>query len=286
MGTALGNVRAMAGASAGEPLDRVQKALALVDREGLGLEVGPSHNPIAPKRQGFRVHTVDHLSADELRAKYQGHDVDLDAIEEVDFVWRGEPLPELVGGTARYDWIVASHVLEHIPDPVAFLDGCRRILRPGGVLSLILPDKRCCFDEYMPLTTTGDWLDAHHQGRTRPSPGQVFEHHADAVARQGRIAWPLGDAAPPNLVHDLATAADRWRRASDDEYIDSHLWRFVPASFRLLVQDLRDLGLTDLAIKRDWDTAGHEFHAVLGTGLPHIGRVDRLATLRQLARPG
>lgn len=270
-----------------EPLDRVEKALALVDRDGLGLELGPSHSPIAPKRQGYRVHTVDHLTAEELRAKYTGHPVDLQAIEEVDFVWHGEPLPELVGGTARYDWIVASHVLEHIPDPVAFLDGCARILRPGGVLSLILPDMRCCFDQYMPLTTTGQWLDAHHQGRMRPTPGQVFDHHADAIARQGRIAWPLGDPAAPNLVHELPIAADLWRRARDgDEYIDSHLWRFVPASFRLLVQDLRDLGLTELVIKRDWDTVGHEFHAVLGTGLPHIGRVDRLATLARLSRLG
>lgn len=270
-------------APAAAPLDRVEKALALVDRDGLGLEFGPSHSPVAAKRAGFRVHTVDHLSAEELRAKYAGHPVDLDAIEEVDFVWHGQPLPELVGGRDRYDWIVASHVIEHLPDPVGFLAGCADILRPGGVVSLIVPDTRCCFDCLGPLTTTGQVLDAHLQGRTRPTPGQVFDHHAGAVVRNDSLAWPLGTDAPPRLIHGMAEAIDFMRRAADtDEYIDVHLWRFVPESFRLVVQDLRDLGLIPFVIKRDWPTAGHEFHVTLGTGLPHIGRVDRLQALQAI----
>lgn len=271
-------------APAGATLDRVEKALALVDRDGLGLEIGPSHSPIAPKRAGFRVHTVDHLTAEELRAKYAGHPVDLGAIEDVDFVWHGEALPELVGGAGRYDWIVASHVIEHLPDPVGFLAGCAEVLRPAGVVSLIVPDTRCCFDCLGPITTTGQLLDAHLQGRTRPTPGQVFDHHADAVVRNDSLAWPLGTDAPPRAIHGMAEAADLWRRARDtDDYIDVHLWRFVPDSFRLVLQDLRDLELTPFVIKREWPTAGHEFHVTLGTGLPHIGRVDRLATLQAIA---
>lgn len=84
-------------------LSRIEKALIMVDRKGLGLEIGPSHNPIAPKKQGYTVHILDHASADELRTKYKGHDVNLENIEEVDFVWHGEHLQELIGKTSCYD---------------------------------------------------------------------------------------------------------------------------------------------------------------------------------------
>ena len=43
-------------------LDRVEKALAMVDRNGQGLEIGPSFSPMAPKREGFNVHVVDYLN--------------------------------------------------------------------------------------------------------------------------------------------------------------------------------------------------------------------------------
>ena len=90
----------------------------LLDKKGLGLEIGPSHNPIASKKNGFNVHILDHASATELRNKYQGHGVNLDNIEEVDFVWHGEALQGLIGKTGCYDWIIASHVIEHVPDLV------------------------------------------------------------------------------------------------------------------------------------------------------------------------
>lgn len=37
------------------------------------------------------------------------------------------------------DRVIATHVLEHVPDPVAALTEWARVIRPGGVLSLILP---------------------------------------------------------------------------------------------------------------------------------------------------
>ena len=37
------------------------------------------------------------------------------------------------------DRLIATHVLEHVPDPVSALQEWVRVIRPGGVLSLILP---------------------------------------------------------------------------------------------------------------------------------------------------
>jgi len=73
--------------------------------DGLGLEIGPSHRPIAPKKHGFNVQIVDYMSAEQLRAKYAdaGHGVEIENIEEVDFVWQGQPLPDFIGRTDCID---------------------------------------------------------------------------------------------------------------------------------------------------------------------------------------
>lgn len=269
------------------PLSREEKALAFVDREGVGLEVGPSHNPIAPKREGFRVHILDHLSADELRRKYEGHNVELSRIEEVDFVWNGERLPDLIGKKHYYDWVIASHVIEHIPDPISFLVGCEELLKPTGVLSLVVPDKRYCFDRLRPLSSTGELLDAFLQRRSRPTPGVIFDHLAHAVKRGDAIAWAAGDGRPLRFVHRFEEAAEAWERAQrTEEYADVHVWRFIPESFRLIVTDLRRLGLIRFAITGEVGTAGSEFHVALSSRARSDDPDERLGWLELIESGG
>lgn len=40
---------------------------------------------------------------------------------------------------ASADEILASHVIEHVPDAYEFLDECGRVLKPGGRLTLYFP---------------------------------------------------------------------------------------------------------------------------------------------------
>ncbi len=231
-------------------------------RKGPGLEIGPSFNPLARKADGFRVDILDHADAPALRAKYRNAGVNLDNIEEVDFVWRGEPLTETLGRRGWYDWIIASHVIEHTPDLVGFLIECQALLSETGRLILVVPDKRYCFDHFQSLSSTGDALDAHQLVRTRPSPGRVFDHHANAVSkgRRGVLAWHRHAPGPLRLIHDMAQARGAWRHAQGgDEYIDVHNWHFTPQSFRLVIDDLRELGLLELGVIEGPTGAGGEF---------------------------
>ncbi|HVA01221.1 MAG TPA: class I SAM-dependent methyltransferase [Terriglobia bacterium] len=41
---------------------------------------------------------------------------------------------------ASFDAVTTHHVVEHVPDPVALMAECRRILRPGGRLVMITPN--------------------------------------------------------------------------------------------------------------------------------------------------
>ena len=68
-------------------MDRREILQACLTLEQLGLEIGPLHNAICPKRDGWNVLIVDFQSADALRRAY-GRDpgVDVALIEEVDII--------------------------------------------------------------------------------------------------------------------------------------------------------------------------------------------------------
>lgn len=269
---------------------RERAVFHLIDKQGFGLEIGPSHNPIAPKKKGYKVQVLDHCSAEQLRAKYQGHGLNLDNIEEVDFVWQGQPLPELVGKTQCFDWIIASHVIEHIPDLISFFQQCEQLLKPNGVLSLVVPDKRYCFDYFQPLSTTGMLLDAYTQKRTRPSAGQVFDHFANAATANSAIAWsPDYRGGADALIHTVQQADAQWHKAiTTDEYIDVHCWRFTPESFALILSDINRLGLVGLGIQARFSTSGCEFYVSLGLSERQKDEFvfDRLSGLNAIARDG
>jgi hypothetical protein len=54
-----------------------------------------------------------------------------------------------------YDFVLASHVLEHVANPLRALLEWKRVLRPGGLLLVIVPDKRGTFDHRRPYTEFG-----------------------------------------------------------------------------------------------------------------------------------
>jgi predicted SAM-dependent methyltransferase len=236
----------------------------LINQDGKGLEIGPSHNPLAPKSKGFDVDIVDHLSTQELIAKYSSHNVDLSRIEKVDYVWVGGSLTELIGEKGKYDYIIASHVIEHLPDPISFIRDCLFLLKPKGVLSLVIPDKRFCFDYFQQISTTGQLVDAFLRKTIQPSPGQILDHHLNASASAGRIAWAQTDklAKADSLVHSFDEAKLIFENSiSDREYVDVHCWRFTPESFELVMKDLINLDLIALNLESLSATNGCEFYA-------------------------
>ena len=258
--------------------DRTARLRNMLPLAGFGLEVGPGYNPLLPKAEGFRVETADYTDAAGLRAKYGANpNVDLSRIEPVDHVVRGaQTLAEAVGKPGGFDYVYASHVIEHTPDLVGFLQSCEALLAPGGVLLLAVPDKRHCFDALQPLTSTGRVLQAHLDGQTRPAPGVVFDDVAYNVARGGAIGWAAGDERPLRFVASLDAAMQAYDLArSRADYVDVHVWRFVPSSFRLIARDLFALGEIGLRETMFHDTVGLEFFvglAASGTGCP-VGRL-------------
>ena len=205
-------------------------------------------------------------------------------IEEVDHVLDGsKTLSEHIGKAGYYDYIVASHVIEHVPDMLGFMKSCEALLRPDGVLLLAVPDKRHCFDVLQPLSTTGVVLQAHLDGHKRPTAGAVFDDRAYNAVRADAIGWVAGDTRDLRFFIGLDVARRDYDTICTDlgAYMDVHIWRFVPSSFRLIAHDLAVIGETGLREKAFYDSVGNEFYVSLSrsaAGCP----VDRLTLARQM----
>ena len=225
--------------------------------DGQGLEIGPLNKPRLGKDR-FRVRYVDHASTAELRAKYADDNAmrdQLDDIVDVDFVWTGvEPLAEVVGVEAPFDFVFASHVAEHAPDLIGWLRQIAVVLHDGGRLCLAIPDKRLCFDVNRDLTTMADLVDAHLRELRAPGFRQIYDFHSRIVDVDAAALWAGSvdysgsertDLDPDQWAYDLCRKHQR-----TGEYIDGHCQVFTPASFldvyaRLVALDLIDYEIAE-----------------------------------------
>jgi SAM-dependent methyltransferase len=80
------------------------------------------------------------------------------------FVSEGAELSGLANES--YDFIISSHMIEHTANPLGALAAWKRVLRPGGTLVLLVPDKERTFDNKR-ATTTMEHLLADDRANTR-----------------------------------------------------------------------------------------------------------------------
>jgi SAM-dependent methyltransferase len=238
---------------------RRAQIFATAERHGAALEIGPAHNGILPKREGFDTKTVDYLDRAGLIDKYKAHDnYSPDDIEEVDFVLPpGAAMGDII--KTRFDLVLASHVLEHTTSLVDFLNECTRLLQPGGVIALVVPDHRFCFDRFRERSSLGSVIDAHLEPHEVHTVGTLTEFAVNAVKHRGTTSWAPVHAGRYSWVNGESDI-DRIRRsATSGRYVDVHHWVFTPNHLRLLLHDLRTLGYIEVAEAHFHDTVGHEF---------------------------
>jgi Methyltransferase domain len=264
-------------------MTREEIVLRMIDKKKIGLEIGPSHNPLAPKKKGFNVHIIDHMNKEQLIEKYTRHNVDLDSIEEVDFIWNGQSYAQLTGKTNYYNWIIASHVIEHTPDLITFLKQCEEVLNEDGILSLAIPDIRFHFDYFRPITGISKVIDAYFGKNVIHTAGTAVEYHINCSVRGGQIAWAEGNVEEFALLYSREVAYNEMQKViKQGEYLDIHAWSFTPTSFRLMIQDLNDLGFISLKEVCFFPSMGCEFYVTLGKkgeGFLH-NRLDTLKAIK------
>ena len=253
-----------------------------------GIEIGASYAPILPKSEGYDVFVIDHADQDQLRAKYGAMGVDTRRIEPVDAIDDGGEFTQLLEEGKSFDFILASHVFEHLPDPIHFLQRCERALGDTGRLILLIPDRRFTFDYLRPVSTTGQLLRAYLGEQRRHDAGALYDHYASNAARDGVQVW--GDSGGGDIafagtpIAGYVTAVNK-----GTEYVDCHAWVFTPASMRLILADLRAMGLISMGEVFFHESVGCEFMLTLsrnGAGpIPERSALAREAIL-EAARGG
>lgn len=271
-------------------LKRENSILYYIDKNGQGFEIGPSHSPVAPKKDGYNVHIIDHLDRGGLINKYQNVDenkyknldIQLSNIEEVDFVWNGQSYLALTKNSKFYDWIIASHIIEHTPDLIGFLCDCDAIMKNGGILSLVVPDNRYCFDRFRPITGISKIIDSYIQKRSRHSLGTAAEYYLYVVSKGEKIAWNKYHREKYSFIHSFEEVEKVMEEVkTNNEYMDFHSWCFTPSSFRLMIHDLHSMGFIPFKEVGCFYTDGFEFYITLGrkgTGID----ISRMELLEQI----
>lgn len=263
-------------------MERHEKILRHISRSGKGLEIGPSYAPVTPKSKGWNCDVLDHMDAEGLRNKY-GPGVAHENIEEVDFVYEGQSYAELFQGR-KYDWIIASHVIEHVPNFIGFLEECRGILNDGGVLSLAIPDMRFCFDCLRSVTDVGLIIDAHLNDAKSASVGRVYDYFSRAVLNQGAYLWSDETLDGLEFMNRPDFPAFAMHNSHQNgHYYDIHNWTFTPASFKYIIQSLNKLGFVSLFEIESFPSVDGEFFVTLGLTDRGI-RYDDKALLIEMRR--
>lgn len=234
--------------------------VASIPKNGKILEIGPFFSPVCI---GKNVKYFDILSQSQLkkRAIEHGHTDLKDNIPFIDYV---SPSGNLSIVKEKFDIVLSSHVIEHQLDLVKHLSDVGNILKSGGKYFILIPDKRYCFDHFLPESGVAEVLTRHIEKPKTHSLKSVIEHRALTTHNDPGRHWE-GDHGSPDDSKRRLNAAISEHKKTGGKNLDVHVWYFTPDSFRSIITSLQDLGLTNLRIRKIYPTATNtlEFFAIL-----------------------
>jgi SAM-dependent methyltransferase len=170
-----------------------------LDGLGGGIEIGASaHNPFHIPGTVFVDFTVDATTWTDEQITLCG------MVQHIDVVADAAKLP--FAGESQ-GFVLSSHVLEHMFDPIATLIEWDRVVRPGGIIFAIVPKRDALdTDKPRPLTPLHELVD-RHEGRI-PTPERddhqhwtVWTHHEGEalvrwIMRNRGMRWTLLEVQP------------------------------------------------------------------------------------------
>jgi hypothetical protein len=217
-----------------------------------GLEIAPYFHPVTDRTR-HDVFYVDCIDNDEIQRKAAanpgsaGRDT-----PRIDAVWMpGRRLAECVEGR-RFGYAIASHVLEHVPNPLGWLQDILECVEVGGSIAILLPHKIYTMDHYRPLTTFAQVVGWSVEKPARPTAVQVMDFLSQSFFDDGSAPsdgpLPSFDRAPRLYSDQQALDFARHVHATDS-YLDVHCTVWTPESFVDVFGRLKRLGLLDADIR-------------------------------------
>jgi SAM-dependent methyltransferase len=140
------------------------------------------------------------------------------------------------------DYVIASHVLEHVANPIAALAEWYRVVRPGGIIYVVVPDRRRTWDRHRPLSPVDHMLQDYLAGTTAADP----THIDDFVQNVEWSEWCPSVPEPAVAEKKMEIAQLLHASVSKGEQINIHFHTFEPSNFRELLERLAQPGVGKL----------------------------------------
>ena len=155
--------------------------------ERRGIEIAPYFNPITDPEKHDALY-VDCIDNDEIRRKAAENPGAVGRlVPRIDSVWvPGRTLADCIGHEPFY-YAVASHVLEHVPNPLGWLQEILDVLEPGGVIAIVLPNRERSMDYYRSPTTFAQVVGWSLEKPALPTPTQVMDFLSQSFEDDGTI---------------------------------------------------------------------------------------------------
>lgn len=153
-----------------------------LDISGNGLEIAPYFDPClrAPK---YNIMYTDYISNEEIQAKAAENPDVVHSPPLIDFTWNpGKPLKDCAPEGLSFDYALASHVMEHVPNPIGWLNNVLSILKIGGRLAIFLPSKKFSFDCYRVETQYHQLVEWWIEQPPIPTTGQLIDFMGNAIS--------------------------------------------------------------------------------------------------------
>lgn len=196
------------------------REIGLAILHGNGLEIGAMHNP-TPLSSGCHIKYFDVMTKVEAMALFPELSNDSFSIE-----------PNYIGDVDKdglsaipadsFDFVILSHVIEHVANPIRLVKEIFRVVKPGGHVVIACPDKLYTFDKDRELTSFSHLLEEYHLGVSEVTD----DHYLDFL--QG--VHPEIMALPPEQItsHLHAVRSRRehahvWDSLSFREFLDRSL---------------------------------------------------------------
>jgi SAM-dependent methyltransferase len=134
------------------------------------------------------------------------------------------------------DYVASSHVLEHIANPVAALIEWYRVLRPGGIIYVVVPNRLGTWEHTRKLTAVSHMLEDYERGTTACDATHIdeFVNEIDWSRFKPEVPVESLPAEKEVLARGMHEAVTR------GEEINIHFHTFEPSNVKELIAALND----------------------------------------------
>lgn len=226
---------------------REELSYYIKNRKSRILELGPLNRPLLNRGEYRNYFFADIRSTEEIKKLYTGNDylkrtgikIDLSSIIDIDYVIKGS-YKQTFKNVKKFDYVIVSHVLEHIPDILNFFIDIQNVLNKDGQIIILYPDKRFSFDYFRTDSKFSDIYDVWQNNKSKVG-SQVLDFYSNVIPENDPIKfwnkkYKVKMSSGKNIKKNLKAYKDTIKGSFEG---DAHYWPFSDYGFIKFIRDCK-----------------------------------------------